>query len=236
LTFWDHLIELRRRLILSLLGWVVGIVVGCVIATPVVKLLQQPLVKALSANGFSTHLTSFTVTEAFDLYLRAALTLGTIIASPWIFYQVWKFIAEGLYPHERRLIRWLPASLCLFVLGNIVALQVFEPILNFLLGYNKTLGVDIQPQVSAWLNFAVLLPICFGIGFQLPLVMLVLPINWAGYWRQAIFTIVAISAVLTPPDPCSMLWLAGCLSLLYFLGLGVKYVSSRKNRSTKTSR
>jgi sec-independent protein translocase protein TatC len=233
LTFWEHLIELRRRLILALLGWLMGIVVGCVIATPVVKLLQQPLVKALKANGFSTHLTSFTVTEAFDLYLRSALVIGTIVASPWIFYQLWTFISEGLYQHERRLIRWLPASLCLFVLGNIVALHVFEPILNFLLSYNQTLGVDIQPQVSAWLNFAVLLPLCFGVGFQLPLVILVIPIDWVAHWRAAIFTIIVVSAILTPPDPCSMLWLSGCLCSLYGLGLGVKYVSSRKSRSKK---
>jgi sec-independent protein translocase protein TatC len=103
---------------------------------------------------------------------------------------------------------------------------VFDFVLDYLLQFNEWLGLDPDPRISEWLSFVLILPIGFGIGFQLPLVMLFLERigiveaeTYASQWRIAVLVIVVVSAVLTPADPYSMLFLAGPLCLLYFGGL-----------------
>ena len=154
--------------------------------------------------------------------------MGVLLASPWIFYQIWHFVAAGLYPHERRYVHlYLPFSLGLFLLGAALAFfVVFEPVLNFLLSFNRHLGIDPEPRINEWLGFVLLLPVGFGIGFQLPLVMLFLERiglftmrTYAAQWRIAVLVIFVVAAILTPPDPTSMLLLAGSLTTLYFGGI-----------------
>ncbi len=171
---------------------------------------------------------SMGTTESFTVYVKASLLVGVLLASPWLFYQIWHFVAAGLYPHERRYVHlYLPFSLGLFLLGAALAFfVVFEPVLKFLLSFNRHLGIDPEPRINEWLGFVLLLPVGFGIGFQLPLVMLFLEriglFNVRAYvaqWRIAVLVIFVVAAVLTPPDPSSMLLLAGSLTLLYFGGI-----------------
>ncbi|MBN1393796.1 MAG: twin-arginine translocase subunit TatC [Pirellulales bacterium] len=171
---------------------------------------------------------SLSAQEAFMVYIKASLLVGVLLASPWIFYQIWHFVAAGLYPHERRYVHlYLPISLGLFLLGAALAFNlVFEPVLSFLLSFNKSLGIDPDPRINEWLGFVMMLPIGFGIGFQLPLVMLFLNrigvFTVHGYlsqWKIAIFVIFVLSAFLTPPDPSSMMLLAAPLTMLYFGGV-----------------
>src|SRR5262249_16610023 len=119
---------------------------------------------------------SFSLPETFGIWLKASLVVGAIVSSPWVFYQIWSFVAAGLYPHEKKYVHvFLPFSLGLFLLGAATAyLFVFQPVLNFLLTFNKSLGIGTDPRISEWLGFVLLLPLGFGIGFQLPLVMLFL--------------------------------------------------------------
>ena len=171
---------------------------------------------------------SMGTTEPFTVYVKASLLVGVLLASPWIFYQIWNFVAAGLYPHERRYIHlYLPFSIGLFLLGAALAFfVVFEPVLKFLLSFNRHLGIDPEPRINEWLGFVLLLPVGFGIGFQLPLVMLFLERigmftmrAYAAQWRIAVLVIFVVAAILTPPDPTSMLLLAGSLTLLYFGGI-----------------
>lgn len=171
---------------------------------------------------------SLNAQEAFTVYLKASLLAGVLLASPWIFYQIWHFVAAGLYPHERRYIHiYLPFSLGLFLFGAALAFfVVFEPVLNFLLGFNRSLGIDPDPRINEWLGFVMILPIGFGIGFQLPLVMLFLERigvftvrNYLSQWRISILVIFALAAILTPPDPYSMILMAFPLTLLFFGGI-----------------
>jgi sec-independent protein translocase protein TatC len=171
---------------------------------------------------------SFSAAEGFGIYMKAALLVGAVIASPWIFYQIWSFVAAGLYTHERRYVRiYLPLSVGLFLVGVIVAFAfVFEPVLRFLFTFNSWMGIDIDPRISEWLGFVLILPLGFGIGFQLPLVMLFLERigimtvqRYWSYWRVAILVIFVIAALLMPPDPYSMTLLALSLVLLYFGGI-----------------
>ena len=171
---------------------------------------------------------SFSFPETFGIWLKASLVVGVIVSSPWVFYQIWSFVAAGLYPHEKKYIHvFLPFSLALFLLGAATAyLLVFQPVLNFLLTFNKSLGIGTDPRISEWLGFVLLLPLGFGIGFQLPLVMLFLERigifgirTYIEKWRIAVLVIFIISAVLTPADPYSILFMAVPLVLLYFGGI-----------------
>lgn len=168
--------------------------------------------------------------EAFMIWIKAALVAGAVISSPWMFYQIWVFVAAGLYPHEKKYVfMYLPISLGLFFAGAALAFFfVFDPVLDFLFSFNKMMNIDPDPRIGEWLGFVLFLPIGFGISFQLPLVMLFL--NRIGIfsveayldrWRIAVLVIFVLSMLLTPADPVSMMLMATPLTLLYFGGIGM---------------
>jgi len=172
--------------------------------------------------------TALNAQEGFMIWLKASLLVGAVLSSPWVFYQLWSFVAAGLYPHERRYVNiYLPFSVGLFVFGAAVAFYgAFPLVLKFLFSFNRSLGIEIDPRISEWLSFALFLPLGFGIAFQLPLVMLFLQRvgiftvqTYLSYWRVAVLVIFVIAAILTPPDPGSMTLLALPLTMLYFGGI-----------------
>ncbi|MCA9186798.1 MAG: twin-arginine translocase subunit TatC [Pirellulaceae bacterium] len=184
---------------------------------PIWKPVQQR-VKALSAH------------EPFMIWVKASFITGVLLSSPWIFWQIWSFVAAGLYPHEKRYVyTYLPFSLGLFLAGAALAFCfVFEPVLNFLFEFNRAMHIDPDPRISEWISFVLLLPLGFGISFQLPLVMLLIErigvVNikmYIEHWRTAVLGIAVISMLLTPADPISMLLMAVPLTVLYFGGIGL---------------
>jgi len=171
---------------------------------------------------------SLTVQEAFMTYLKVALVAGFVIASPWIFYQLWLFVAAGLYPHEKRYVYiYLPFSISLFIGGALFCFYlVFPFILDFLFGFNEKLGVHPQIRLSEWISFAIILPMMFGVSFQLPLVMLFLERisvftteDYRSKRRMAVLVIAVISMLLTPADPMSMMMMMLPLVVLYEMGI-----------------
>ena len=177
-----------------------------------------------------TRVTSLSAHEPFMIWLKAGFVTGLIITSPWIFWQIWLFVGSGLYPHEKRYVYvFLPFSIVLFLAGAATAFFfVFEPVLDFLFSFNKAMGIVPDLRISEWISFVLFLPLGFGIAFQLPLVMLFL--NRIGImttktylekWRIAVLVIFVISMLLTPADPVSMMLMAGPLTVLYFLGIGL---------------
>ena len=171
------------------------------------------------------------VQEAFMTYMKVSFIAGLVIASPWMFYQLWLFVAAGLYPHERKYVHtYLPMSIFLFLGGvGFCFYSVLPTVLDFLLSYNNNMELTAQIRISEWISFAVMLPLMFGISFQLPLAMLFLSkINvfkvehYIAQWRLAVLAIAIISMVLTPtPDPMTMLLMMAPLLLLYGLGIGL---------------
>lgn len=168
------------------------------------------------------------VQEAFLTYLKVAFIAGLLFSSPWVFYQLWLFVAAGLYPHERKYVYvYLPMSTMLFIGGALFCFfAVFPFVLKFLLGFNAWLGVTPQIRLSEWISFAIVLPLMFGIAFQLPLVMLFLErisiFDAEGYRqkrRMAVLVIAVLSMFLTPADPMSMLMMMFPLIGLYELGI-----------------
>jgi sec-independent protein translocase protein TatC len=167
--------------------------------------------------------------EAFMIYFKASLLVGAILSSPWVFYQLWMFVAAGMYPRERHYVYiFLPFSLALFLGGAALAFfAAFPVVLKFLFQFNSWLGIGITPRISEWLSFVLLFPLCFGISFQLPLVMLFLERigvftveSYLSQWRVAVLTIFVLAMILNPsPDPGSMMLMAAPLVLLYFGGI-----------------
>jgi len=169
------------------------------------------------------------VQEAFTtIYLKVSFVAGLIFASPWVIYQIWLFVAAGLYPHERKYVYiYLPISIILFLGGALFCFYaVFPFVLSFLLGFNKLLGVNPQIRLSEWISFAITLPVMFGLSFQLPLVMLFLERisvfsvkDYHEKRRMAILIISIISMLMTPADPMSMILMMIPLIVLYELGI-----------------
>ena len=170
------------------------------------------------------------VTEGFMVYVKASLMVGVLISSPFVFYFIWDFVAAGLYRHEKKHIYiYLPMSLGLFLAGASLAFfVVFDYVLNFLFWFYTKMGIDPDPRISEWISFVLMLPLGFGISFQLPLVMLFLErigvFTVEAYqqkWRVAILVISVLSMFLTPADPGSMLLMGIPLIVLYFGGIGL---------------
>jgi len=179
-------------------------------------------------HPIKSKVTALNVQEAFMIWLKAAFVAGVIMSSPWVFYQIWIFVAAGLYPHEQKHVYiYLPMSLLLFLAGASLAFFfVFEPVIDFLFQFNRAMNIDPDPRISEWVSFVLFLPLGFGVAFQLPLVMLFL--NRIGMlsvelytrsWRTAILCIFVLSMFLTPSDPISMLMMAVPLTVLYFFGI-----------------
>ncbi len=175
-------------------------------------------------------LSALKIEEPFMIWIKGGLIVGAVLASPMIFYHLWNFVAAGLHAHERRYVYvYLPVSVTLFISGVCLAFYfVLDFVLGFLLKFNGRLDVAVEPRLNYYINFVLLLPLGFGLAFQLPLVMLFLEriglITVQAYlssWRIAILLIAVLSMLVTPPDLTSMVALMIPLIGLYFLGIAM---------------
>jgi sec-independent protein translocase protein TatC len=174
-------------------------------------------------------LTTLSVQEALVVYFKVSLVAGLVIASPWVFWQIWSFVAAGLYPHEKRLVHvYLPFSLFLFLAGVFVCQFLVMPqAVSAMLWFNEWMGMTPDLRLNEWLSFAIWMPVVFGVSFQTPLVMLfmgklgIADVAWFSSKRKyAFFAMAVFAAFITPsPDAITMLLLAIPMCLLYELGI-----------------
>ncbi len=174
---------------------------------------------------------TLTAMEGFMAYMKVSLITGLVVSSWWVIYQLWQFVAEGLYRNERKVIyRAMPLSAALFLVGVAFCFYVVLPVvLSFCFGFNAWLDIEPNIRLSDWLGFATILPVIFGICFELPLVMLVLESvgifsidDYINRWKHAVMGIAILAMVVTPTtDPGSMMLLMGPMGGLYFLGIGL---------------
>ena len=234
----DHLIELRSRLLKSLLA--VGLAFGVCLyfARPIFGILVHPLVVAGQGKLIYTQLF-----EAFFVEIKVALFSAMMIAFPVIANQLWKFVAPGLYRKEKRaLLPFLFATPVLFTVGACFAYFITIPIaLKFLLGYQGEVGGVTQealPSVGNYLSFVMQFIMAFGIAFLLPILLML--IERAGLVtrdqlisarRYMIVAAFAIAAVFTPPDILSQLLLAIPLVFLYELSIFAIWFTGRKRKT-----
>ncbi len=191
---------------------------------------SQRMVKTRIWRQSHADVQSLGVQEPFMIWVKAGFFAGMLLVSPYIFWQIWSFVAAGLYPHEKKYVfLFLPISLVLFWTGAAMAFfVVFRYVLKFLFQFNRTLDIQTDPRISEWIGFVLILPLGFGIAFQLPLVMFFL--NRIGVfsikaylekWRIAVLVIFVLSMFLTPADPMSMVLMAAPLTALYFIGVAM---------------
>lgn len=204
--------------------------VGPIQMVELLKQLPKPeeLRPRLQLRRHEIGLSALKVEEPFMIWVKAGLIVGAVIASPGIFYHLWGFVAAGLHAHERKYVYvYLPISVGLFVAGVVLAFFfVLYYVLEFLLTFNGQLEVAVEPRLSYYINFVLLLPLGFGLAFQLPLVMVFLERiglftveAYMSSWRIAILVIAVISMMVTPADLTSMFSLMVPLVFLYFFGV-----------------
>jgi sec-independent protein translocase protein TatC len=188
------------------------------------SLLQEQVRLFLDTESPAT----LNVQEAFVVWFKVCIVCGIVIGSPWIFWQIWAFIAVGLYPSEKKLVRvYLPVSLGLFLFGVFMCeFYVIPKALSYLLWFNEWMGLKPTLRLNEWLGFAIFLPLVFGLCFQTPLVMLALGkmgIMSAQSFREkrrfVWFGMAVFSAAITPPDAVTLMLLWVPMGLLYELGI-----------------
>jgi sec-independent protein translocase protein TatC len=228
----DHLIELRRRLIWSLLAFVVCFAVCFAFAKYIYAFLTWPLAEALKGQP-NDHLIYTALYETFFTYVKVGMFGGICLAFPFIAAQLWLFIAPGLYRNERRAFYpFLIASPILFIAGAAFVFFIMLPYaIHFFLGYQTPndvggLGIQLQAKVSDYLDFVTTLIFGFGLCFQLPVLLsllgrvgIITSAQLRSMRRYAIVGLVALAAVFTPPDPYSMLSLMIPLIGLYEISI-----------------
>jgi sec-independent protein translocase protein TatC len=234
----EHLRELRRRLILASCGILPGVTLAWFYKENLLDFLVAPLVQAWQQLGMKSPAVHFAnPMDPFVAYLEISLVVGVIWSSPWIFWQVWKFISPGLYWREKRLaLPFVAASTLFFAGGAFFGYAVILP-----LGYQTFLGmagmlpsktVLLQPtiMIDQYLTFSLQMLLAFGVVFEIPVVVAFLAlagiVNWKqllkfGRWWVLIAAIIA--GILTPPDVGSQLLMLGPLVVLYYLSVGIAF-------------
>ena len=235
LPLTSHLQELRTRLILSFVAIGIGFGLCYTFSQPLFDILAAPLLKVMPIGG-SLIFTS--VAEAFFTYMKVGFIGGLILASPFVLYQIWAFVAPGLYRNEKRyVIPFVFLSSFFFALGIFFAYFVALPVgFKFLLGY-ATDFIKPMPSVKEYLSFSIKFLLAFGLVFEFPVVLLLLARigvvdarTLARQRRYAILLIFVFAAVVTPPDLISQIIMALPLMGLYELSILLAKMFGKKSK------
>ncbi len=236
-----HLDELRRRLIYALIGLVVGVAAMLFLAPYLIWALKYPYVETMNAHGLAPDLSVLDAKSGVKIYMKVALYAGLVVAAPWIFYHIWMFVSAGLHRRERRYVVFaVPFSAGLFIAGSVFFLfAAAKPMLYFFIAINKWLGLESKITFENHVGFMVQMMVIFGLGFQTPLLVLIL--GWMGvvttktlnkYRRHVIVVMFILGAALTSPSPIDQVLLAVPMWLLYELGVLLVYLLvTRKRRN-----
>jgi sec-independent protein translocase protein TatC len=241
MTFFEHLAELRKRIINSLYAIGIGAFVGVYIAPKVIKFINEPMLKALREAHFEDKLYYNHPAGALNLVITLGVYIGLVLASPVVLYQLWLFVAPALYRHERSAVTgFLFSTVFLFLAGIAFGYFVTLPyVLKFLVGFQQ-FGGTVAPLLSINEYFDLILMILLGLGlvFELPILIFFLSLFeivtprflWQNF-RYAIALIAVVAAIITPtPDAQTMLIFMMPMVILYFVGIAVSAMVVRKKK------
>ncbi len=238
MSLGDHLEELRGRLISSIIGLVIALVICLCFGKYIVAFIEKPYIDAM---GQEARLQSISPVDGFVSYMQIALIAGIILASPWIFFQLWQFIAAGLYPNEKRYVyKSIPFSAGLFIIGALTFIFGIAPrTLQFFVFFNKQfLGVSSNFTFANYISFIGMMMLIFGIAFQTPIAIFVLYKtglvsieDFRKFRKYVFFGIVVVAAAVIPgSDIFSLVSLVIPMYLLYELGIFLSWNSERKRK------
>src|SRR5581483_6439408 len=225
MSFLDHLEELRRRIIYSLMAVAVGFFACWGYAERIYEVMQRPIMEALRHNGMAEKLVYLNPTEPFNLYLKIGFLAGLFVASPVVLYQLWLFVSPGLYRNEKRYVfPFMASTVFLFLAGGYFGYKLVYPqALEFLIGYGK----QFQPMItiSEYTDLFLVIIIGMGVIFELPILVFFLSLmgivtaSWMWHnLRYSILVIFIIAAILTPTtDILNMCIFAAPMIALYIL-------------------
>ena len=240
--FVSHLVELRQRLINSLIFLAILFVICYFFSDHIYGFLVEPYAEAVKKDGADRRLIFTALQETFLTYLKVSFFTAFFITSPYMLIQVWKFIAPGLYENEKSAIMpYLIITPILFLLGGMLVYYLIMPLaFKFFLSFESTgmstgLPIQLEAKVNEYLSLVMKLIFAFGLSFQLPVVLSLLArINVVDstFLKQrrkyVVVIIFAAAAILTPPDPVTQIGLAVPLLILYELSiLSVKMIEKR---------
>jgi sec-independent protein translocase protein TatC len=241
MSFLEHLIDLRKRLINSFLAIGAAMVIGFFIAKPVIDHIVGPIRVALRANGLDESVYYSSLQGYVGLYINLSFYLGIAMAMPIVLHQIWLFVAPGLYKHERRAVSgFIFSSMFLFLCGVVFGYFILLPkVLTFLIRFAK--GGPIKPLISINEYFELVLAVLVGLGviFELPVLIFILslfgivtPKFLLRNFRYAMLIITIVAAIVTPtPDATTMLIFMAPMVALYFVGVLVSYAVLRRKRA-----
>ncbi len=246
MSFWDHLDELRSRLRKAVVGLVIGFGVAWAFREQVLTVLVYPFHKAWIDQKLpgTPQLHFAAPSDAFTAYVHQSLISGAVLAAPWVFWQLWAFVAPGLYAKEKKsALAFVISSTLLFIGGGLFGWRVAFPLaFNYFLSLSGDLGqngVAIVPTVmmTDYLDFVGQLLLAFGVIFEIPILSLFLSVagivDYKQMWRFGRWFIIiafVVGAVLTPPDVTSQLVMAVPMCVLYFLSVGLAFLFGKRRR------
>jgi len=244
MTFWEHLEELRKRIVYSVVSVIIAFFVAWEFRDPVIDVLTKPFMDAWHEQKLEGvgNLHYSAPGAGFSANVHVAMLLGLAGAAPVIFYQLWAFIAPGLYAREKKfVIPFVFFSTLLFVGGGYFGwLAAFPIAFNYFLSFSGSVGthgLQITPTImlDSYMDFVVQMLLAFGIIFELPLLILFLAIagivnymHLIRFGRWFILIAVVLAGVLTPPDVTSQLIMAIPLIALYFVSIGLAFLFGKK--------
>ncbi len=247
-TISEHLLELRSRIIKSLIFFILAFIISYINADKIYDFLLQPYVKALGSDGLANKRLIFTaLQETFVTYLKLSFFSALFFSFPIFLIQIWKFIAPGLYSNEKKaILPFMIATPVLFLLGAFLAYQFIMPLaIKFFLSFESltsqtSMPIQLEAKVSEYLSLIMIFMIAFGLSFELPVLLILLATvgfvdsKYLSERRRYIIVIIFIvAAIITPPDPISQIGLAIPLMLLYEISiLIIKYLEKNKNDNT----
>jgi len=241
MTFFEHLSELRKRIINSLYAIGIGAFVGVGLSKYAIKWITTPIIKALTDAHQIPHLYYTHPAGYLNTYITLGVYLGVVMASPIVLYQVWLFVAPALYKHERSAITgFMFSTVFLFLAGIAFGYFVTLPyMLKFLVSFQGNAG-PIAPMITVNEYFDLVLMVLLGLGlvFELPILIFFLSLFgivtpkflWHNF-RYAVLIIAVVAAIITPtPDAQTMLIFMLPMVLLYFVGIAVSASVVKKKR------
>jgi sec-independent protein translocase protein TatC len=242
--FLDHLEELRKRIVYSIMAVAVGTAACWGYRERIYGVMQKPIMDALRAQNLPEKLVYLNPVDPFNLYLKIAMLAGLFLTSPFVLYQVWMFISPGLYRHEKRyVVPFMASTISLFTLGGYFGYRVAYPrALDFFIKFNG----QFQPMITVGEYTQLFLSIVVGMGliFEMPIIVFFLafmgimtPSFMIRHFRYAILVIFVLAAIVTPtPDIVNMCVFAAPMLALYGLSILVAWLVHPEQREARKAK
>ncbi|PKR82677.1 twin-arginine translocase subunit TatC [Heyndrickxia camelliae] len=231
MTIFEHISELRKRLFVIVVFFILACIISMFISQPIIRYLQNAeIAKDLTMNAFR-------LTDPFKVYWEVTVSLAIIMILPVILYQLWAFISPGLYEKERKItLSYIPVTILLFIGGLAFSYFILFPlIINFMLKLSNQMDIHAVIGINEYFQFLFQITLPFGFLFELPVVVLFLtrlgiitPMFLAKIRKYAFFVIVVVSAFITPPDVMSQITVGIPLVILYEISIWISKIGYRK--------